>query len=184
MKRFAPLIWFVITIWIVFIVDTLTGLGLARFGIQTRNLEGLIGTLTWPFLHGGLGHLINNSVSLLIFGSIICLQYPKVFVKLSIYATIVSGLIVWIAGRQTIGGHPTTHIGASGLVFAYFGYLVLRGFIDRRFRSIIVSILVILLWGGMIWGVLPSSNRYISWEGHLAGLLAGASYARYQSKRG
>ncbi|MDQ8204762.1 rhomboid family intramembrane serine protease [Pelagicoccus sp. SDUM812003] len=174
-QRFIPLLWLVALMWVVFLVDSAASLQLSRFGILPRNSEGLLGIVTWSFLHGNLSHIANNSVSLLIFGGIVAARSRDTFIKLTAYVIPISGVCVWVFGR------PAVHIGASGLVFGYFGYLVTRGFYDRQFLSVTISIVVILVWGSLVWGVLPSDGP-VSWEGHLAGLLAGAAFARVSKK--
>ncbi len=175
-SRFGLLMEIIFLMWLVFFLDAALQLGLARFGILPRQPEGLIGVFCAPFLHGNLAHLTGNTTSLLLFGGMISLRNPRVFVRLTFFGMLVTGLGVWLFAR------PSIHIGASGLVFAYFGYVFTIGFFERKFWSIVLSILVMALFGGVLLGVLPTDER-ISWEGHLAGLLAGLWFARNAPRR-
>lgn len=165
-------------IWVVFLFGALTGLDLSSFGVQPRDWSRLYGVLTWPFVHADRTHLLNNSITLIVFGAIISLRSSSwQFLGLSLLITIYAGLGVWLLARDA------SHIGASGLVFGYFGYIMTRGIYDGRISSVVISTGVMVLFGGMIWGILPTDSR-ISWEGHLFGFLAGVVLAvRYKSKR-
>ncbi len=165
-------------IWAVYLVGIVTGIDLSGFGVQPRDWTTLYGVLTWPFVHADRTHLMNNSVTLIVFGAIISLRSSSwKFLGLSFMLTMYSGLGVWLLARDA------SHIGASGLVFGYFGYIMTRGIYDGRISSIVISTGVMVLFGGMIWGILPTDAR-ISWEGHLFGFLAGVVLAvRHKSKR-
>ncbi len=177
MQRFSTLSAIVFAMWAVYLADTLFGLGLTRFGIQPRVWQGLAGVVAWPLLHGNYAHIASNTISLLLFGGIISARSERTFWRLVVYATLMAGVGIWIVGR------PATHIGASGLVFACFGYIVTRGFYDRSLLSVLLAVAVILLFGGIIWGVLPSDPR-VSWEGHFLGVAAGAAFAMRSRRRG
>jgi len=154
--------------WAVFLVDYALALGLARFGIQPRDLKGLLGIVLWPFLHGDRAHLVSNTVSFLALGAISALMTRRGdFLLLTLLITVYAGFGLWLLGREA------THIGASGLVFGYFGYILARGIYDGRLSSVVIASLVMIGFGGMIWGVLPS-DQPISWEGHLCGFISGA----------
>ncbi|MCA9701184.1 MAG: rhomboid family intramembrane serine protease, partial [Myxococcales bacterium] len=133
--------------------------------------------LTHPFLHGGLGHLISNSIGILTLGTLVAAHGRGRWALITLVATLLGGLGIWL-----IGASGSNHIGASGVVFAYFGYLLTAGLFERRFGSILLSVVVLLLWGGMIFGVLPGQVG-ISWEGHLFGFLAGVLMARVLARR-
>ncbi|MBD5782394.1 rhomboid family intramembrane serine protease [Pelagicoccus sp. NFK12] len=165
-------------IWGAYLVGVVFSLDLSGFGVQPRQWERLYGVLTWPFVHADRTHLMNNSVTLVVFGAIISLRSSSwQFVGLSIMITLYAGLGVWLLGRDA------THIGASGLVFGYFGYIMTRGIYDGRISSIVISTGVMLLFGSMIWGILPTDAQ-VSWEGHLFGFLAGVVLAvRSKSSR-
>ncbi|HEY9874804.1 MAG TPA: rhomboid family intramembrane serine protease [Candidatus Obscuribacterales bacterium] len=168
---------FVAIIWILEIVDIFFLRGrLNSYGILPRHLIGLRGILFAPFLHGGFGHLIANTVPFLTLGWLIMLRETSDFFVVSALTMLVSGLGVWLFGS------PAFHIGASGLIFGYLGFLLLRGFFERSFISILLSLIVGFLYGGVIWGVLPTQPG-VSWEGHLFGFIGGVLAARLLSRR-
>jgi membrane associated rhomboid family serine protease len=114
-----------------------------------------------------------NTIPFVVLGGLVITRGPRVFLELSLFIILVSGTALWIFGRSSY------HIGASGLIFGYFGFLVARGWYDRSARSIIVALLVICLYGGILWGLLPTFTP-VSWEGHLFGLASGIIGARLE----
>nr|VFK53199.1 MAG: Rhomboid family protein [Candidatus Kentron sp. TUN]VFK54017.1 MAG: Rhomboid family protein [Candidatus Kentron sp. TUN]VFK58944.1 MAG: Rhomboid family protein [Candidatus Kentron sp. TUN] len=166
----------VLTIWIVEIINLSIGHNLSRFGILPRIPEGLIGIPLAPFLHAGPIHAALNTVPLLILGGFVSLRGGWTYLVVSAIIIFLSGSAVWLAGR------PSYHVGASALVFGYFGFLVARAWYDRGFVSLAITATTILLYGGIVWGILPIKS-YISWEGHLFGLIAGIIAARVLPKR-
>ncbi|NET32309.1 MAG: rhomboid family intramembrane serine protease [Cyanothece sp. SIO1E1] len=163
---------FAALLWGLEIVDLLLGGALNRFGIRPRSLDGLWGILWAPLLHGNFGHLMANTVPLLVLGWFVMLRETTDFFVVTLITMVVGGLGTWLLG------HPNSiHIGASGLVFGYFGFLLLRGYFERSIVSMIFSAVVMFLYGGLLWGVLPSQPG-ISWEGHLFGFLGGILAAR------
>lgn len=145
---------------------------LNNFGIHPRTLWGLTGIFLCPFLHGGLPHLIANTVPFLTLGWFVMLRRTSDFWVVTATSMIIGGLGVWL-----VGGSNTVHIGASGLVFGYLGFLLLRGYFERSLSSIFLSLLILFLYGGLIWGVLPL-QRGVSWEAHLFGFIGGVIAAR------
>ena len=169
---------FIALIWILEIIDLFFLRGaLNAYGIRPHTISGLRGILFAPFLHGGLGHLIANTIPFLILGWFVMLRETSDFFVVTAITMLISGLGVWVFGSPY-----TVHIGASGLIFGYFGFLLLRGYFERSVLSIMVSLIVGLLYGGMIWGVLPSQFG-ISWQGHLFGFIGGALAARLLARR-
>ena len=162
---------FVLLIWAVEIFNYIFGHPFSNLGIFPRNAWGLPGILFAPFIHHGFEHTITNSISLILLGILISFKNHRIIFKVSLFIIIVGGLGVWIFGR------PASHIGASGLIFGYFGFLVARGWYVRDFGSIAISIVTIILYGGMIFGIFPGQS-YISWEAHLFGFFAGLLSAR------
>ena len=144
---------------------------LNAWGIWPRTIRGLVGIPIGPFLHGSFGHLMSNTIIFLGLGSLMSIRGGQVLLAVSVFIILVGGLGVWALGR------PAIHIGASGLVFGYFGYLVAVGWYERRLGSILTAIVVVALYGGLIAGVLPTPGM-ISWEAHLFGLIAGVLAAR------
>lgn len=181
----ALLIAFVAILWVVQVVNILMDYSLNQYGLVPRTIEGLRGIPLSPFLHGGFGHLISNSFPLIILGGLVAARGKANFVGVTLFIVFVGGMAVWCVGRPWPWDdvQRVVHVGASGLVFGYFGYLVARGWYEHSFLSIIVAALVILVFGsGIVFGVLPTAP-YISWEGHLCGLVAGALIAGFTRER-
>lgn len=145
-------------------------------GIYPRQLDGLEGILWAPLLHGNFRHLLANTLPFLTLGGLIMLGKAEDFWAVTFISALVSGLGTWL-----IGSTYSVHIGASGVVFGYFGYLLLRGYFDRSAFAITASVLVILFYGSFLWGVLPNQPG-VSWEGHLFGFLGGGLSAWWLSK--
>lgn len=164
---------FVAIFWLLEILDQFVFRGsLDYFGIIPHQVIGLRGILFAPFLHGNFPHLIANTVPFLILGWLVMLQETSDFFIVTGLTMLVGGLGVWLFAAP-----GSIHIGASILIFGYLGFLLLRGYFQRNIPSILLSILVFLLYGGTIWGVLPSRPG-ISWQGHLFGFLGGVLAAK------
>lgn len=173
-RMFSLMAGFLVLLWGIEIIDAavFSG-GLDGLGIVPRTVTGLFGILAAPFLHGDFGHLLSNTIGLLMLGGLTMAIGRREFATVTVAGALVGGLGIWLFGR------PAVHIGASGLVFAYLGYLVLRGWYDRRFGSIALAAAVGWFYGGMIFGMLPGfSPAHISWEGHLFGFVGGVVAAR------
>ena|ERR1019366_10281229 len=158
--------------WAVFFIRTITGGALLWLGVIPRTVLGLRGIIFAPFLHGSLTHIVSNSIPFLLFGWLVILRDPRHFLPVTLMAMLGSGGLAWIAGAP-----GSVHIGASGVIFGYFGFLMLSGWFARSFASIVLSVVVIILWGGMISGILPG-HAGISWQAHLGGFIAGVIAAR------
>ncbi|MGL5032207.1 MAG: rhomboid family intramembrane serine protease, partial [Microcystaceae cyanobacterium] len=143
-----------------------------QFGIMPHSVIGLRGILFSPFLHGGFGHLIANTIPFIILGWLVMIQETSDFWIVTMITMIVGGLGVW-----TFAPSNTIHIGASGVIFGYLGFLLFRGYFQRNFASILLSLVVGFLYGGLIWGVLPTQPG-VSWQGHLFGFIGGAFAAK------
>jgi membrane associated rhomboid family serine protease len=155
---------------VVEVINMVSGRFLNQFGLIPRETMGLIGIVTSPFIHGNLTHFLGNMPPLLLF-TVLVLEHGRTrFWLASIGIVILGGAGVWLFGRASI------HIGASGLVFGYFGYLFVAGFISKEFKLLSISIFVAVLYGGMLWGVLPTQPM-VSFESHLFGLIAGIMMA-------
>lgn len=160
---------------VVEVINLLTARSFNQLGIIPRYVPGLRGVVLGPFLHGSLQHYFSNIVPLCIF-SYLLLQYSlRRFVQVTLSVMVITGLLVWLFGR------PATHIGASGLIYGYFGYLVLAGFLSGRFKLMLISVLVAFFYGGLILGVLPSTP-FVSWESHLFGFISGLAAAKLWAK--
>jgi membrane associated rhomboid family serine protease len=162
-------------LWVAEIVDAVAFDGsLDRFGIHPRSGVGILGVLTSPLLHGGFGHLASNTVGLLMFGTLVAMWSRREFALVALASVLVGGLGVWLIGERN-----STHIGASGVVFGYFGYVLARGWYERKFVSIALSICIALTFGSLLTGAIPGLAGWgISWEGHLFGLIGGVLVAR------
>jgi membrane associated rhomboid family serine protease len=157
--------------WVSELLDTAVGHRLDRYGVQPRTLVGLRGIPFAPFLHVGWQHLIGNTVPFAILGVLIALSGVVRFAKANVIIGLCSGLGMWLFGAT-----GSVHLGASGMVFGYLGYLLSRGFFDRRFGQIVLGAIVGVVYGGLLWGVLPT-NTGVSWQGHLFGFLGGVGAA-------
>jgi membrane associated rhomboid family serine protease len=161
-------------LWGVECVNTLLDHRLNRWGLLPRTFAGLVGIPLGPFLHGSFTHLILNTVPLVTLGSFVAFYGVRLFLAVSLWIILLSGTALWLFGRSAY------HVGASSVLFGYFGYLVARGWYERSVTALLVALLTLVLYGSIVWGVLPTRS-YISWEGHLFGLLAGVLVARLET---
>lgn len=150
------------------LTDRLLPMDLDNNGITPRSLDGLDGVLWAPLLHGGWGHLISNTLPLVVLGWLVLAGGVRNFLAVTAVVWIVGGLGTWLAGVNS----TSNHIGASGVAFGWLVFLLMRGFFLRSFGQIALAIVLFFCWGGMLWGVLPGQPG-ISWEGHLFGALGG-----------
>ncbi len=178
-KMFAVMAGFIAVLWGLEFLDVAVFQGaLDGFGIRPRTGAGLLGVLAAPFLHGDWAHLVGNTVGILLLGGLTLAVGRREFIVVTVVGALIGGLGTWAVGR------PAIHIGASGLVFAYLGYLMLRGWYDRRVGSVLLAGAVAWVWGGMVFGMFPGTTpSMISWEGHLFGFLGGVLAARLLHKR-
>lgn len=155
------------SMWVVQLVNAAMGGALEFYGIHSLWPTGLIGIVTAPFLHGSWEHLIGNTVPLLVLGWLTLLGGTRQWVRATLVVMVCSGLFAW-----TFSAPGTLTIGASGMVFGYLGYLLARGLVTRRLRDIVVALIVFVLYGSVLWGVLPGQYG-VSWQAHLGGALGG-----------
>jgi membrane associated rhomboid family serine protease len=155
-------------LWIVFAIDQLMGHQLLAYGIHRGTWLGLAGVLFAPFLHHGLWHLVMNSISFALFGGMLHLRRAADFRAVTIWGALGSGLGAWLLSPPGV-----TTVGLSGVLFAYLGFLMTRGFFERRLVDIALSVFVTWFFGSMVYGVLPIVEAGISWQAHLAGFLTG-----------
>lgn len=157
--------------WVVEVVDTVAlDDRLQGGGIHPRALDGLDGILWAPFLHAGWGHIVSNTVPFVVLGGLVALRGLRRWVEVTAAVIVVGGLATWLLARSG------NHVGASGVVFGYMGYLVGAAVFERSLKAIGIAVVAVLLYGGLIWGIVPSGQ--VSWEGHLFGALAGLGTAR------
>lgn len=168
---------FVALLWVLELVDLLLGNPLDQHGVRPRSDEGLVGILLAPLLHGGFGHLASNTVPLLVLGFLVALSSIGRALAAVGVIWLVSGLGTWLVAPA-----GTVHIGASGLVFGLVTYLVARGLFTRSLGQIALGVLVLVVYGGVLWGVLPGQPG-ISWQGHLFGALGGVAAAALLAPR-
>jgi membrane associated rhomboid family serine protease len=153
--------------WLAWIVDAVVlGGRLPAFGILPRTERGLLGIALAPLIHGGISHLLANTAGLLLFGGLVIMRSERHFWTVTLVGALVSGAGTWLVGR------PGVHIGASGVIFSYFGYLLFTGFFERRIGPLLLSIAVLVIWGPTLYGVLPTEGAS-SWEDHMFGLIGG-----------
>jgi membrane associated rhomboid family serine protease len=138
-----------------------------QLGIQPRATAGLVGIPLAPFLHGDLTHLASNTLPFVVLGALVLLRSLREFVWVTILVMVGSGLGIWWSGNP-----HEVHLGASGLIFGYFGFLIARGLLERTLASILIALAVGFYYGGLIWQVIPTREG-ISWPAHVFGLLSG-----------
>lgn len=168
---------FVVLLWLIKAVEWSMSLDFGIFGIHPRTLQGTFGIITGPLIHGDLPHLLSNSFPLILLGIGIFYFYNKIAIEVFIWIYLMTGFWVWIAARDAY------HIGASGIVYGLVAFLFFSGLFRKDSKSIAVALVVIFLYGGMIYGIVPADNG-ISWESHLLGSLAGIFCAFYFRKSG
>jgi len=169
------LIGLIVSIWLVSILGFVFDSLLRTLSLVPRQFSHLPGIIGMPFLHQGFGHLIANTLPLAAFGALLLTRGIDYFLRAIGLVTLGGGVLLWLFGRSAM------HIGASGLVFGLFGLLIARAVYARSTESILIGLVVMLGYGGLIFGVFPSDSS-VSWDGHLAGLLAGVVTARYLDK--
>ncbi len=163
-------------VWVLEILDAVLHLHLDALGVHPRTLFGLIGIPLMPFLHGDFSHLLSNTFPFLVLGWIVLKAEKENFIVATTTIILLGGIGTWVIGRSDI------HIGASGLVYGYFGYVMIRAFLERNLPWIVTGLLVGFFYGSMIFGVLPIFKQEISWEGHLCGMAAGMWFGWRRSK--
>ena len=151
---------------------------LSGFGIYPLTIKGLPGILFSPFIHADFNHLFSNSLPLFLLGVALFYFYSEVALKVFIWTFFLTGLLVWIAGREA------WHIGASGLVYGLASFLFFSGIIRRYFRLIALSLLIVFLYGSMVWGLFPGVYKNVSWESHMLGFFSGVLLAIWYRKEG
>ena len=171
-ERASVILGVLALLWGIHVVNTLLGGRLSAYGIRPRTWEGLWGVLYAPFLHSGFGHLLANSLTFIPLAALVSLRRPMHLASVSLVVILLGGLGTWLFGRGA------THVGASGVIFGYLGYLLANAWYAREPLDIAISLGVAFTYGGMLWGVLPSAPG-VSWESHLFGALAGVFASKY-----
>lgn len=170
---------FVLLMWLVKAVEALFSLDLTALGIYPHELKGLPGILTSPFIHADLKHLFNNSLPLFLLAVALFFFYSEIALKVFSWTFILTGLLVWAGGRES------WHIGASGIVYGLASFLFFSGIIRRYFRLVALSLLIVFIYGEMVWGIFPGVyGKEISWESHMLGVFSGIVLAIAYRKQG
>jgi membrane associated rhomboid family serine protease len=168
---------FIVFIWVLEAVDWVLGGTLDQFGITPRQANGILGIGAAPLLHVGFGHVAANTIPFLVLGWFVLLRGVKTFMFVTALVILISGFGTWL-----IAPPASIHLGASGLVFGYFGYLLLRGYFERSWEAIVWSVVVLLLYGGMMVGLFPRGTG-VSWQMHLFGFIGGGLAAYLLANR-
>ncbi|SNR17093.1 rhomboid family intramembrane serine protease [Tenacibaculum jejuense] len=168
-------ILFIFIIWFVYWIEIRFGFNFNRLGVLPRTLKGIRGVFLSHFIHSDTKHLFNNSVPLIVLLMSLFYFYKEVGTKLLIYGGLLTGILTWSIGREAY------HFGASGIVYLLFSFIFFSGIIRKHFRLVAMSLIVIFLYGSMIWYLFPIEEG-ISWEGHTAGFIVGLFFAyRYRN---
>jgi membrane associated rhomboid family serine protease len=166
---------FVFVFWMVEIIEVTTSISFVKLGVYPLHLKGLPGILFSPFIHSNFNHLMSNSIPFFILMSMLIYYYRRISYQIFFLLYILSGITVWFAGREA------WHIGASGVVYAMAAFHFVSGIIRNDIRLLTFSVVVVFLYGGLIWGVFPIDPK-VSWEGHLWGAVSGVVLAFYFRK--
>lgn len=165
----APLLA-VITIWAVFWMELRFQVNLNQYGIYPQKVSGLMGIVFSPFIHGSAEHLYNNTIPLAVLTAALFYFYRNIAFQVLLVGIVVSGFFTWAIGR------PSYHIGASGVIYLLASFIFFKGIFTKHYRLVALSLIVVFIYGGMLWYVFPVKDG-ISWEGHLGGFLAGLALA-------
>jgi membrane associated rhomboid family serine protease len=169
---------FVFLMWLVKIIEVLFEIDLSFLGIYPLKARGLPGIIFSPFIHSDLKHLFNNSLPLFLLSVALFYFYSEVALKVSLWTYLLTGTLVWIGGREA------WHIGASGLVYGLASFLFFSGIIRKYYRLVALSLLVVFLYGEMVWGIFPGIYKNVSWESHMLGFFSGIVLAVWYRKEG
>jgi len=173
---------FLLVVWVVFLIQLNSSKVFMSLGVLPREAIGSIGIITSVFIHGDLNHILSNTLPILALGTMLFYFYKKIALQSAIWIWLISGVWLWIGGRNSVN-HPTYHIGASTLVYGFSAFLFFSGVFRRHLRLMVVSALVVFLYGSIVWGIFPLKQE-ISWEGHFFGALAGILVAYSFRKEG
>ncbi|MEP0366081.1 MAG: rhomboid family intramembrane serine protease [Cyclobacteriaceae bacterium] len=165
-----PPLRIVFVMWLMYTIETYLGVDFGFLGILPMTLKGTIGIFTAPLIHGNLTHLISNTAPLLFLGAAVYFFYNKIASRVFFQCYFFTNILVWFFGRQFY------HVGASGLIYGLAFFLISFGIFRRDLRSIMISLVIIIFYGGLVYGLSPA-NSNISWESHLFGAIVGLSTA-------
>lgn len=162
----VPPLRFVFLMWLFFAVEQTFGLDLRHLGVLPRTMDGTIGIVTAPLVHGSIWHIISNTFPMLVLGTVLYVFYSSIATQVFLQCYVFSGILIWLFGR------PLYHIGASGLAYGLAAFLMAMGFFRRDVKSILITVVIIFMYGGLVYGILPLTKG-VSWEGHLFGAAVG-----------
>lgn len=154
-------------LWMIQIVNAAQHYSLDRFGLRPRRIDGLWGIVTEPFLHASYGHLFSNTVPLIGVGWVLLLSGLRIWLLVSALVLVLGGLAAWLLAPSGV------IVGASALVFGWLGYLIARAYFSRKLRWIVVAVIMLLTFGTLLNGLLPSFDSNVSWQSHACGFVAG-----------
>lgn len=157
----------VLSLWLVYWAQVNINFNWHHLGVYPQRVSGLVGVIFSPFLHGSISHLGNNSLALLVLLTLLRIFYRKQTFAVIVLGILLSGFGTWFIGRESY------HIGASGLIYALVSFLFFKGVFTKYYRLIAVSLLIVFLYGSLVWYMFPIGDDSISWEGHLSGFLSG-----------
>ena len=171
-EELGGVLTFIAVLWLVWFADLVLPLDLTEWGLRPRRISGLVGVPLMPFLHSGLSHLISNTIPLAVLLTLLAGSRASSW-QVVVQIVLLGGLLLWLFGRS-----GATHVGASGLVYGLIAFLIVSGFREKRLIPIGIAILVGFLYGTtLLFGVLPSLDSKVSWDGHLFGAVAGIAIA-------
>ncbi len=161
---------YIVLIWMLYFIEIKFGYNFNKYGVFPRDFKGFRGVFLTHFIHSNTKHLFNNSIPLFVLLLSVFMFYKEVALKVLVYGGILTGFLTWVIARESY------HIGASGVVYLLFSFVFFSGILKKHFRLVAVSLVVIFLYGSMIWYVLPIKDG-MSWEGHLSGFVVGLLFA-------
>ncbi|MEN8805048.1 MAG: rhomboid family intramembrane serine protease [Wenyingzhuangia sp.] len=170
-------IFYVMVIWMLYFIEIKFGYNFNKYGVYPRDFKGFRGVFLSHFIHSNTAHLFNNTIPLFALLLSAFMFYKEVALKVLVYGGFFTGLLTWIIARESY------HIGASGVVYLFFSFVFFSGLLKKHFRLVAVSLIVIFMYGSMIWYVLPIQVG-MSWEGHLSGFLVGLVFAMIYKHKG
>ncbi len=165
-----------LSMWVTYLSFWLLDANMSIIGVVPQQIRGIPGILLSPFAHGSWSHLVSNSISFLVLGTLLFYFYRLIAYRVFFINWLLAGILLWIGGRDSV------HIGASGVVYGLAFFIFFSGVFRHDKRLAAISMIVVLLYGGMVWGMIPQGGN-ISWEGHLYGALSGISLSWYYRKK-
>jgi membrane associated rhomboid family serine protease len=169
---------FVFLMWMAKLIEILFDIDLSDLGIYPLALKGLPGIVLSPFIHGDLKHLFNNTIPLFFLAVCVFYFYSEVALQVFLWTWFLSGLLVWLGGRDV------WHIGASGIIYGLAAFLFFSGIIRKYYRLTALSLLIVFLYGSMVWGMVPYLYQNVSWESHMLGVFSGVALAIFYRNKG